>query len=255
MNRLSHPFPAFFVGSGSRLATVLVVALVSLAPPLAAVAQDTRPEGHDEDASHASHADGDHDATASHSFDDVERWVRRFDDPERDAWQKPESVIAFLDLPEGAVVADIGAGTGYFSIRLARAVDDGRRVLAVDVERSLIEHIRERAEKEGLTAVETILGEPDDPRLPEGAVDRILIVDTWHHIDDRLAYLGRLARALRPGGSVVVVDFRDGELPVGPPPGHKLTESHVRAEFAEAGWTLVESSDALEYQYVLKFRP
>jgi ubiquinone/menaquinone biosynthesis C-methylase UbiE len=244
--------------SSAIRSSVLVAFLVlSLGGPPAVLAQhdpheNHGPGGHDD---HAGPAHDDHDATARHRFDDVERWVERFDDPERDGWQKPESVIAFLAPPEDAVVADIGAGTGYFTVRLARALGGGGRVLAVDVEQALVEHIRARAERDGLSGVETILGEFDDPGLPEAGVDRILIVDTWHHIDDRLSYLDRLERALRPGGTVVVVDFREGDLPVGPPPGHKLSERHVRGEFDKAGWTLVETSDTLAYQYMLKFRP
>lgn len=237
----------------SRRAAVLCVMVPALFASIAAVAQDAGQAGREHE--HAGHAEGDHDATMNHGFDDVERWVRRFDDPSRDAWQKPEAIIEFLGIPHAAVVADIGAGTGYFTVRLARAVGGQGRVLAVDVEPSLVEHVRERAASQHLDSIEAILAAPDDPRLPDAGVDRILIVDTWHHIDDRLAYLARLARALRPGGSVVVVDFREGELPVGPPPGHKMAESRVRAEFAEAGWTFVEASEALEYQYVLKFRP
>lgn len=257
MRSVASPTRACPPRSGVRSVVLGAVLLFALAASNAAVAQHDPHEGHGPGgrADHGGHAHGEHDATARHRFDDVERWVERFDDPERDAWQKPASVIAFLAPPDGAVVADIGAGTGYFSVRLARAVGETGRVLAVDVERALIEHIAERAAGDGLSNVEAILGEFDDPRLPEGGVDRILIVDTWHHIDDRLSYLERLSRALRPGGAVVVVDFREGDLPVGPPPGHKLSESHVRGEFDKAGWTLVESSDALEYQYMLKFRP
>lgn len=205
---------------------------------------------------HGGHGHDSHDATTDHRFDDVDRWVERFDDPERDAWQRPDEVVRFLDLRPGDTVADLGAGTGYFSVRLARALGEGGRVLAVDVEPALVEHMRARAEREGLTAVmEPRLAARDDPGLPAEEVDRILIVNTWHHIDDRLDYLERLARALAPGGRVVVVDYREGDLPVGPPEGHKLSEEHVRSEFAEAGWTLQRAPDLLPYQYVLEFRP
>lgn len=200
------------------------------------------------------HGHGEHDATASHRFDDVDRWVARFDDPERDAWQRPDEVVEFLDLAEDATVVDLGAGTGYFAVRLAAAVPRGK-VLAVDIEPALIEHVRERVAEAGLANVEARVGRPDDPELGESSADRILIVNTWHHIDDRLRYLEHLSRALKPGGSVVVVDYRDGDLPVGPPAGHKLSAAHVRGEFEKAGWTPARSTDALPYQYVLEFRP
>ncbi len=156
---------------------------------------------------------------------------------------------------EGDVVADVGAGTGYFIPYLSEAVGEAGKLLAVDIETALIEHMRTRAADAGATNVETILAEPDDPKLPERGVDIVLIVDTWHHIDARIDYLGKLARALRPAGRVVVVDFHEGELPVGPPPGHKLSREHVVAEFEEAGWALDREGDLLPYQYLLVFAP
>ncbi len=197
----------------------------------------------------------DHDATSRHRFDDPERWAAIFEDPERDTWQKPELVLDFLGLRPGQVVADLGAGTGYFTVRLARRVGVSGRVYAVDIEPKLIAYLGERAKKEDLPQVVAVLAEPDDPKLPQGTLDLVLVVDTWHHIDDRLRYLERLARVLRPGGRVAVVDFREGELPVGPPPDHKLSREHIVGEFAEAGWHLVAESDALPYQYVLVFVP
>jgi len=196
-----------------------------------------------------------HDATTRHRFDDVERWVARFDDPARDAWQKPDEVIRFLEVAPGETVADIGAGTGYFSVRLARAVGDAGRVLAVDIEPALVEYIGRRVADAGLEQVRPLRAEPDDPGLGEAAVDLVFVCDTWHHIDDRLRYLDRLAAALRPGGRLAIVDFRKGELPVGPPPGHKLGRADVLAELAEAGWTLARESEALPYQYLLVFTP
>jgi SAM-dependent methyltransferase len=224
------------------------------APAAGQHAEDWAEEHADERAGHG-HEGHEHDATASHSFEDVERWTRVFDDPERDSWQLPEQVIEFLEVDRGDVVADLGAGTGYFTVRLARAVGDTGRVLAVDIEPALIDHIRERAEQEGLPQVVPVLAEPDDPKLPAGGVDLVLIVDTWHHIDGRLSYLEGLSHALRPGGRVAIVDFREGELPVGPPPGHKLSRDAVHAELTKAGWSLDSESDDLPHQYVLVFRP
>ncbi len=211
-------------------------------------------EGHHEYDS-GERAEHDHDATATHSFEDVERWVKVFDDPARDAWQRPAEVVRFLEVGEGDVVADVGAGTGYFIPYLSEAVGETGKLLAVDIEAALIEHMTTRAAEAGATNVEMILAEPDDPKLPEAGVDLVLIVDTWHHINARLDYLDKLARALRPAGRVVVVDFHEGELPVGPPPGHKLSREHVVAEFEEAGWTLDREGDVLPYQYLLVFAP
>ena len=112
---------------------------------------------------------GGHDATVHHGFDDVERWVEVFDDPGRDAWQKPEEVLAGLGVAPGMSVADLGAGTGYFTVRLARAVGAEGKVFAVDVEPKLVGYLKARAERESLPQVATVLATPDDPKLPAGA--------------------------------------------------------------------------------------
>lgn len=200
-------------------------------------------------------ASGAHDATARHSFEDVEHWTRVFDDPARDAWQKPVQVVAALGLAPGATVADLGAGTGYFSRHLARAVGANGSVLAADTEPALVEHLRRRAEQEGLANVVPILASADDARLPVAASDVVLVVDTWHHIDDRVAYARRLAAALKPGGRVAIVDWQKRELPVGPPLDHKLAREQVIDEMSQAGYRLATEPDLLPYQYFLVFTP
>lgn len=224
-----------------RRTAAIGIVLLTVVAGLAALAQH---QDHD-----------DHDATVHHRFDDVERWARHFDNPARDEWQKPEEVVRFLKIEEGAVVADLGAGTGYFSVHLARATGPDGIVFAVDIEPELIEHLQERAEKEGLPNLRAVLADRDSPELSERSTDLVFVCDTWHHIDDRLNYLGKLSRVLREGGRVAVVDFREGELPVGPPPGHKLTRDDVVAEFDKAGWRLVDEGTMLPYQYLLVFRP
>ncbi len=196
-----------------------------------------------------------HDATIHHSFDDVAKWVQVFDDPARDAWQKPDAVLHALGVAPGMTVADLGAGTGYFSVRLAKAVGDKGRVLAIDVEPKLVDYMKERAANAHLAQLVPLLAPVDDPRLPERGVDLVLIVDTWHHIDDRLHYLAKLAAGLKTGGRVAVVDFKKGDFPVGPPDAHKLTADAVAAEFAAAGWKQAQHWDELSYQYVLVFTP
>jgi ubiquinone/menaquinone biosynthesis C-methylase UbiE len=199
-------------------------------------------------------SEGAHDATVRHGFDDVARWVEVFDDPGRDAWQKPDDVLAWLGVVPGLRVADLGAGTGYFTVHLAKAVGPEGRVYAIDVEPKLIDHIRERAARASLTQVVPVLAAPDDPKLETGSVDLVLIVDTWHHIDDRVRYARALGRSLAPrGGRVAVIDFKKGDFPVGPPDAHKLAPEVVVAEFAEAGWSLERRKDDLPYQYVLSF--
>jgi len=200
-------------------------------------------------------AAGPHDATTHHDFADVEHWQSVFDDPARDAWQKPSELVQALAIRPGAVVADLGAGTGYLVGRLARAVGPEGTVLAVDVEQNLVAHLRERAEQEKTANVVPILASVDDPRLPRGGVDLVVVLDTYHHIDDRLVYFRKLRRALRPRGRVAIVDWHKRPLPVGPPPEHKLAREQVLDEMRTAGWTLAAEHDVLPYQYFLVFRP
>jgi ubiquinone/menaquinone biosynthesis C-methylase UbiE len=150
-------------------------------------------------------------------------------------------------------VADLGAGTGYFSRRLARAVGPHGTVFAVDVEPNLVVHLRERAEREQTENVVPVLASTDDARLPTGRVDLVLIVDTYHHIDDRLHYLARLKRALRSDGRVAIVEWQKRELPVGPEMDHKIARELVVDEMTASGYRLVEEPDVLPYQYVLVF--
>ena len=198
---------------------------------------------------------GAHDATAHHPFTDVKKWVQVFDDPKRDDWQKPEEVAAALGLGPGMIVADLGAGTGYFERYLARAIAPGGVVLAIDTEPEMVGYMRTRFVKEGAEGVVPVLAAPGDPFLPAGRVDRVLIVDTYHHIDDRLHYFGRLKRALAPGGRVAIVDFHKRPLPVGPPPEHKLAREFVVEEMRQAGYRLADEKSFLPYQYFLLFEP
>lgn len=197
---------------------------------------------------------GAHDATMSHDFKGVEQWVERFEDPARRDWQKPSVVLLTLGLEVGDRVADLGAGTGYFIPWLSSLVEQKGKVYAVDVEPEMLEYIAKRQDI-AYDNVVTILADPDDPKLPPDELDAILIVDTWHHIDKRIEYLDHLARSLRRGGRVVVIDFRKGELPVGPPAGSKLGRDDVVKEFEKGGWRLVSESVALPYQYLLVFYP
>jgi SAM-dependent methyltransferase len=184
-----------------------------------------------------------------HSFDHADEWAKVWDTPERDAWQQPDAVLAALDLGPKMVVADIGAGTGYFSVRLARAVPDGQ-VIATDIEPDMIRHITERAAREHLTNLRAVVTPPTDPQLAEGTVDRILVVDVWHHLDDRVAYARALARSLRPGGKLAVVDFKR-ESSHGPPPEHRLAPDEIIAELRSAGLTAALSATALPEQYIV----
>ncbi len=190
--------------------------------------------------------------THQHSFAGAEHWARFFDDPERDAWQKPHEVIRALNLTPSSKVADIGAGTGYFSVRLAHMTPRGR-VYAVDIEPDMVKYVADRAKREKLTNLRTVLAAPDDARLPE-KVDRVLLVDTYHHIDAREAYFKRLRDHLQPGGQVAIVDFTKAS-PMGPPPEERIAPEQVVAEMQKAGYRLVRSPKFLPDQYMLVFMP
>jgi SAM-dependent methyltransferase len=196
--------------------------------------------------------DADHDATVSHSFENAERWAERFDSPERAEWQKPQQVAWLLGLGAGQSVADLGCGTGYFLRILSGLVEESGKVYAVDIEQEMLDHATARQDIPYDNVV-AVLAEPSDPKLPDGELDLILTVNTWHHIDKRIKYLGRLASALKPYGRLVIIDWREGDLPHGPPAGHKLSRDAVVDELRKAGWTLTSESVALPYQYMLFF--
>jgi len=204
-------------------------------------------------AAHPPPAHASDDATSHRSFADVAHWEQVFDDPGRDSWQKPRELVAALALRPGMRVADLGAGTGYFSRYLSEAVGPDGAVFAVDTEPNLVVHLRARAEREHTDNVVPILASADEPRLPADSTDVVLIVDTYHHIDDRRGYLRRLQQVLRKRGRVAVVDWQKQALPVGPPPDHKLAREQVVDEMAAAGYRLVAEPPILPYQYVLIF--
>ncbi len=190
--------------------------------------------------------------THRHRFGDAEKWAKVFDDPARDAWQKPHQVIEALALAPDAVVADIGSGTGYFAARLARFVPKGR-VYGVDTEPDMVKYLAERARREGLANLVSIAGLPADPRLPT-KVDLVLMVDVYHHIAGREEYFRRLRGSLRAGGRVAIIDFRaDSEN--GPPKRERIPPERVKAEMGEAGYAAAKEHAFLPSQYFLVFEP
>ena len=190
--------------------------------------------------------------THQHTFKDAEKWSHVFDDPERDAWQKPHQVIQALALKPDARIADLGAGTGYFAARLANMLPKGR-IYAVDVEPDMVRFLAERAKRENLRNLTAITGAPDDPRLPE-KVDVILLVDVYHHIEDRERYFRKLSQSLRPGGRIAIIDFTL-DSPQGPPRAARVSPETVKAEMKAAGHQPAAEHRFLPHQYFLVFRP
>jgi ubiquinone/menaquinone biosynthesis C-methylase UbiE len=184
-----------------------------------------------------------------HRFEHAEQWAKEFDAPERDAWQRPDDVIAVLALTPRMAVADVGAGTGYFTMRIARAVPQGE-VVATDVEPDMVRYLGERAAREQLGNVRAVLATGDDPKLEPASVDRILVVDVWHHVADRRRYAIGLARALRPGGMIAIVDFTSTATR-GPPQHHRLAPQTVIADLAAGGLAATVSPTTLPEQYIV----
>jgi predicted methyltransferase len=180
---------------------------------------------------------------------DTARYIERLADPARDAWQKPDEVMAALALGPGQTACDIGAGPGYFTLRLAKAVGPQGRVYAVDVDPAILASLRDRLEPTGLTNVTPVLAAVRDPWLPKAACDLILIVDTYHHFYDGPAYLRRLTEALRPGGRIANIDYKKEDGVNGPPSSERVSRDEFVADAARAGLAPVSEPAFLPRQY------
>jgi ubiquinone/menaquinone biosynthesis C-methylase UbiE len=173
--------------------------------------------------------------------------------PDRDSWQRPDQIMDAMGIAEASIVADIGAGSGWFTIRLARRVGPQGLVYAEDVQSEMINAIFRRVQREGLTNVKPVLGRGSDPRLPERSLDAVLVVDAYHEMQDRVTMLVNLARSLKPQGRIGVVDFKlDGTGP-GPSPEERVSPDVVVKDAAKAGLRLIRQEPFLQYQYFLIF--
>jgi SAM-dependent methyltransferase len=195
-----------------------------------------------------------HGAGYHKDFSDAEAFSGSFDDPARDGWQHPREVVALLQIPKGSVVADLGAGTGYFAAHLSEGVGPSGKVLALDVEPKMIDFLKRRVHEQKLPNVEPRLVQADDPGLAPGSVARVLVVNTWHHIDDRANYARKLAQGLAPGGEIWIVDFTL-ESEHGPPPQYRLEAKQVIMELEQGGLhaQLIEP-EPLPRQYIVRAR-
>jgi predicted methyltransferase len=175
----------------------------------------------------------------------------------RDRWQQPERVVRALAVRPGSRVADLGAGGGYFTFRLADAVGPEGVVYAVDVDPGMVGWVRDRAAREERRNVEAILAAPDDPRLPPGGVDLVFTSNTYHHIADRTAYFARVRDVLRPGGRLAVIEYRHDASWLTRFFGHATTEETIRKELETAGWRVAAEHGFLARQtfLVLEARP
>ena len=186
---------------------------------------------------------------------DLEDYLRKLESGERASWQKPDQVVAALGLRQGDTVCEVGAGPGYFSLRLAAAVGPRGHVFAAEVHPRMLEVLRQRLAAARVANLTPVLALEDDPLVPQASCDLALMVNTFHHFSDGAAYLRRLARTLRPGGRVVNIDFFERELPVGPPPEQKLSREAFLRIAADAGLRLDGEQTLLPYQYFVVLRP
>lgn len=241
-----------------RVWHALIPALALVAVSAHAAAPGGAPGEHRQDQEAAGEHDprGHHHHGAGHGNPaDLDAYARTLLDPARDAWQKPDAVVAALDLRRGDVACDVGAGPGYFTLRLARAVGVRGHVYAIEVEPALLAALRDRLEAARLANVTPVLSVAADPLLPEAVCDVVLVVNTYHHFPDGPAYLRRLARSLRPGGRIVNVDFEKRPTPMGPPVARRVSREDFVADAQKAGLAVAAEPRLLEHQYVVMLRP
>jgi len=172
--------------------------------------------------------------------------------PDRAEWQKPEQIMDLLRIAEGSVVADLGAGGGWFTIQLARRVGPNGIVYGEDIQQPMIDFIGQRARRENLTWVKPILGTATDPRLPPG-IDAMLIVDTYHEVEDPIALFRNAARSLKPQGLIGVVDFLPGGGGPGPAPEERPDPQAVIKAAEAAGLRLQKREDIPPFMFLLVF--
>jgi ubiquinone/menaquinone biosynthesis C-methylase UbiE len=219
---------------------LLITLVALLALPFSAPAQDAVKRDHRQ--MHQLHRD----STA---------YIGILEDPQRDVYQKPHEVLTALAIKPGEVIADVGAGSGYFTFRLAHHVGNKGKIYAVDVSPDMILHINRRIRELKVMNVSSILADPDDPLLAEASVNRFFFSNSWHHIENQTRYLSLIKKILKPGGEVIMIDFHKKELPVGPPMQMKIARDDLVKQMEKNGFEITKEHTFLPYQYFLVFSP
>jgi len=180
----------------------------------------------------------------------TEDMIKRLESPERDAYQQPEMVLDYLGDIQDKRIMDIGAGSGYFSVKLA---SKGAKVIAADVDEEFQSALKKRIEEHHIKNIDLRKIPYDDPGLSEREVDMVFIVNTYHHINDRSEYFSKVKAGTKEDGELVIIDFFKTDVPVGPPTDHKISIDQVIAELKEANYSNFEVKvDLLPYQYIIK---
>ena len=188
-----------------------------------------------------------------HPFKNVEKYIAFLERPDRAKWQRPDAIIAALGLAGDETVVDVGAGSGYFSFRLARALPRGS-VVASDIQPEMVRHMHHKAMTEGIQNLHVVLGQADEPGIPPAA-DLVFLCDVLHHVPNQPVWLGKLAHEMKAGARLALVEFKEGKLPQGPPEKLKLPRAKLVEMAKNAGLVLeADKPDLLPYQTFLVFR-
>ena len=177
-------------------------------------------------------------------------WLTR---PERDDEEQPDRVVKALKIPKGGTVVDLGAGVGYFTWRLAQQVGPQGRVLAVDIQQGMIDRLERNLAEKGIRNVEAILASEEDPRLPPGEVDLVLVVDVYHELQQPEKTMEHVRRSLKPDGRLVLIEYRKEDPTIPIHPLHKMTVEEVRSELEPMGFRMVKLLEFLPRQHILIF--
>lgn len=179
-------------------------------------------------------------------------WLDR---PERESEEQPDKCLEALALKRGMVVADVGAGIGFMSLKMAKLVGPSGKVYANDLQPEMLEKLRARAQRDKVTNVQTILGTVSDPKLPAGVIDLILLVDVYHEFSEPQAMLDRMRDALKPGGRLVLVEYRKEDPSIPIRPEHKMSVADVKTEVEAEGYQFDQVIEVLPRQHIIIFRP
>jgi SAM-dependent methyltransferase len=185
-------------------------------------------------------------------FENFDSLVRIYEDPERENWQSPDLILEKMGNLKGKTVADIGVGTGYFAFRL---INHGASVIGIDIDKRFLDYIEERRAElppQIASKLVTRLSVPESPSLNNNEVNWVLIVNTYHFLNNRVLYLKKLLASLKSDGKIIIVDFRKGNSPVGPPESEMVPTEVITNEVIDAGFRIAEVDEhSLQYQYIL----